>query len=247
MISLKTNQEIAVMEEGGRRLARVLAGVLKQVKPGVTKVILDQIAEKEIKNQEGLPSFKMVPDYHWSTCITINNEVVHGIPGNQEIKAGDIVGVDVGTFYQGFHTDVSWTMEVESNKKSQFLEAGQSALKKAIQEAQVGKYIGDISRIIQTVIEGAGYSPVRVLTGHGIGRKLHEDPAIPGFLQGGVNQTPKLRAGMTLAIEVIYNQGSPEVVLGDDGWTIFTKDGKISALFEQTVAITENGPLILTK
>jgi len=265
MIPVKSPKEIAIMVEGGEKLKLVLGKVMTLVKPGISTLELDKIAEKEMIALGGKSSFKMVPGYHWATCITLNNEVVHGIPKkNKIIKDGDSVGIDAGMYYKGFHTDTSWSIKVKSplqgKQKSltgqakvktdgdNFLEAGEKALTKAIEQVKPGNYVGDISLAIQKEIEGAGYSPVRVLTGHGVGRELHEEPMIPCFFQKGADRrkTPLLKEGMVLAIEVIYNLGSPEVVLTNDGWTIVTEDGKIAGLFEKTVAVIADGHLILT-
>lgn len=237
------------MKEGGQKLRCVLNAVLLAVQPGVSKLELDKIAEKEIKNQGGEPGFKKVPNYHWSTCLTVNNEVVHGIPNQDVLKSGDVLGIDLGLYFRGFNTDLAVTIIVgNSNRgKDRFLAVGKKALESAIKQTKPGNHVGDISLAIQEKIENAGYFPVKSLTGHGVGRELHEDPSIPCFLDKEVKKTPKLAEGMTLAIEVIYNQGTPELVLADDGWTIVTKDGKISSLFEETVAVTGNGPLILTR
>lgn len=251
MIPLKTRKEIAVMREGGKRLRWVLEQVLQKTKKGVKTKELDKQAEELITKQGGQPSFKMVPGYFWSTCISVNEVVVHGIPGERVLQEGDIVGLDMGMNFGGWHTDVATTVEVGRKKgeerRRKFLEAGRRALEAAIKKTIVGNFIGDLSLTIQGEIGAVGYSPVKVLTGHGVGRRLHEEPAIPCFLKGERKDSPKLKSGMTLAIEVIYNQGRPEVVLGEDGWTISTKDGKISGLFEETVAVTGDGPLILTR
>ena len=249
MIPRKTTKEIKIMREGGQRLRAVLKKVLSEVRPGVEKIHLERIGEKEIKKLGGKPSFMMVEGYSWATCLTVNNEVVHGIPNGQILKNGDILGVDVGIYFQGFHTDLATTVGVGkiSLGTQKFLSAGGKALRQAISKAKAGNFVGDLSVAIQKEIEGAGYHPVKVLTGHGVGKKLHEVPAIPCFLKGMVERTPKLAPGMTLAIEVIYNQGSDQVVMEEDGWTISTQDGKISGLFEETVAIMDDGPLILTK
>ncbi len=251
MIPLKTEEEIEIMREGGRRLARVFDQVLKEAKPGLKTKRLDEQAEALIKKEKGKPSFKMVPGYHWSTCININQGVVHGIPGGYRLKEGDLLSLDAGIFYQRFHTDKATTIVVGSGKwlvkSEEFLEAGKRALEKAIEMVRPGNYLGQISKVIEEEIKKAGFSPVRALTGHGVGRKLHEEPQIPCFFEGEVEKTPKLKKGMTLAIEIIYNLGLPEVVLTSDGWTIKTKDGKIAGLFEETVAVTAGGPLVLTR
>jgi len=248
VILIKNDKEVKIMAEGGKKLWEVLDAVLENLRPGMTTLQLDRIAEEKILSLEAKPSFKMVPGYHWTTCITLNDEVVHGIPGEKEIRARDVVGIDIGCYYQNFHTDKAVTVTVGENPpQAKFLQVGKMALEKAIEKARPGNYLGEISLTIQKIIETAGYSPVRVLTGHGVGRDLHEDPSIPCFLFGDVKKTLKLKAGMTLAIEVIYNQGSGDVVLRDDGWTIATQDGKISGLFEETVAVTTTGPLVLTR
>jgi len=253
MIPLKNDKEIQIMAEGGQKLGQILKTTLSFVKPGITTAELDKIAEEEIIKKGGKPSFKMVRGYHWASCITVNSEVVHGIPGKKKIMAGDNVGIDLGIYYKGFHTDTSWTILVpggeakKDKEKKKFLKAGKEALALAIQKARPGNYLGQISETIQTQIEGAGYHVVRELTGHGVGKSLHEDPCIPGFINGDIKKTIKIKKGMTLAIEIIYTFGKPDIVLEADGWTIATKDGKISALFEGTVAVGPNGPLILTK
>ena len=253
MIPLKTEKEIQVMAEGGQILSQILNKTLGFVKPGITKAELDKIAEEEIIKKGGKPSFKMVRGYHWASCITVNSEVVHGIPNKYKIMAGDVVGIDLGIFYKGFHTDTSWTILVpggkaeEDKEKKKFLKVGQEALSEAIKKVVIGNYIGQISQEIQSQIEANGYQVVRELTGHGVGKDLHEDPCIPGFIDGNIKKTIKIKPGMVLAVEIIYTLGKPDIVLEADGWTIATKDGKISALFEGTVAVGPNGPLILTK
>ncbi|MDP3954787.1 MAG: type I methionyl aminopeptidase [bacterium] len=250
MIQLKSPKEIKIMREGGRRLRSVLEKIVSEIRPGISKLKLEEIAVKEIEAQGGQASFKIVSGYKFATCLTINNEVVHGIPDKAILKDGDIIGIDVGLYYQGFHTDLATTIKVGKTKNAEidrFLEVGRATLNKAIKRAKVGSYVGDISLSIEEEIKGVGYKPVRVLTGHGVGRKLHEDPAIPCFLDQKREKTPKLKAGMTIAIEVIYNLGSPKVVLEDDDWTISTWDGKMSGLFEETVAVTKDGPLVLTR
>lgn len=231
------------MAEGGEKLAKIRDKVTRAVKPEVTGVELDKLADRLIAQMGGKPSFKMVPGYKWATCINVNDVVVHGVPDNYKIKAGDKVGIDLGIYYKGFHTDTSITV----GGPEKFLEVGRLGLKRAIAQAQIGKRVADISAAMQKTVEEAGYSVVRALTGHGIGRELHEEPAIPCFVLGNYGHSPKLIPGMVLAIEIMYNAGSSEVVYkNDDGWTIATKDGKISGLFEETVAITSCGPIVLT-
>ncbi len=251
MISIKTKVQIEVMKEGGKRLSWVLSQILKEVKPQVALWQLDKLAEKLIKKQGGQPSFKMVPGYQWTTCIDINEGVVHGIPGKYRLKENDLVSVDIGMFYRGFHTDMARTIRVKEQesrrvKSDEFLEVGEKALEKAIKAAKAGNRIGHISQAMEKEIRKAGFSPIEVLTGHGVGKKLHEGPPIPCLLMGKIKQTPLLKNGMTLAIEVIYSQGQPDVVLSHDGWTIKTADGKLAGLFEKTIMVGQGQPLVLT-
>lgn len=247
----KSAKEIALMAEGGQKLSEVLIEVLKKIRPGLSTLKVDSWVEEGISKAGGEPSFKKVRNYRYASCVGLNDEVVHSLPRiDKIIKEGDLVKVDLGLLWKGFHTDLSWTIEAYSDtpsvKNQDFLKAGREALKKAISVSKNGNRVGHISGAIQETVEKAGYNPVRVLTGHGIGKKLHEDPTVPCFLGEKIKGTPKLAVGMTLAIEVIYVESSPEVVLKEDGWTISTKDGKMSALFEETIAITKDGPLILT-
>lgn len=254
MIDIKTPEEIDKMRAGGKILSDVLWEVLRHVKPGVTEFDLDRLAEKLILERGGEPGFKKVPGYKHTICVSTNEVVVHGIPGSYMLKEGDVIGIDCGVFYKGFHTDMSQTIVVKSskfkvqNETKRFLENGERALQEAIKVAKPGNHIGHISKMIQDIVEKeGGYSVVRSLIGHGVGRKLHEEPEVPGFLRGSVEKTPKLVVGMTIAIEVIYNMGKSHVVYGnDDGWTISSADSSLSGVFERTVAITEGGPEVLT-
>lgn len=247
-IAIKNLEEIKIMAEGGQKLARVRDGLAMAVKVGMTPLQLDQLADKLIAKEGAKPSFKLVPGYHNATCICVNEEVVHGIPTDKrKFAAGDIVGIDVGIFYKGWHTDTATTVAV-NGKTNKFLDTGKLALKLAIEQAKVGKRVADISEAIQKTVEKPGYCAVRALTGHGVGRELHEEPAIPCFVIGKYEHSPKLVEGMVIAIEVMYNEGTSEVVYKDtDGWTIITADGRISGLFEETVAITKSGPQVLTQ
>lgn len=254
MVKLKSAEEVKIMAEGGRILAGILSQLKKQAVVGKSLLELNREAEEKILSVDGKPSFKMVPNYHFATCLCVNGVVVHGLPTDYRLKEGDILGIDIGLFYKGFHTDTAWTILIENQtvsnpdrqKKVQFLKTGEEALERAIKVVHQGKHIGDISRVIQETVEKAGYNVVRVLVGHGIGRKLHEDPQVPGFLNRVIEKTPPLKKGMTLAIEVIYNMGNTEVVYRDDGWTIATEDGSLSGLFEKTVAVMDEGPIVLT-
>ena len=245
---LKEANKNKAMQEGGAILSKIRRTIENAIAPGIKLIQLNELAEKRIEKAGGKPSFKMVPGYGFSTCITVNEGVVHGIPTKQKIRDGDLVSIDMGLYYQGFHTDAATTVIAgkPSRKDLKFLEVGKQALKKAIRKAIAGNYIGDISRAIQSTVESAGYTCSRTLTGHGIGGKLHEEPPVPCVLTEEIRKTPILKKGQTLAIEVIYTQGSHELSLEDDRWTLITKDGKKAALFEETVLITEKGPLVLT-
>lgn len=258
MIDIKTLEQIKVMQEGGKILAEVLQEVLENVRPDVTELEIDALANRLIREKGAEPAFKKVKGYNHATCISTNNVVVHGIPSDRKLRIGDVVGIDCGVFYKGLYTDMSETRRVSTvnkqqktnNKKDEidrFLETGKRALEEAIKVAKAGNRIGHISKTIQEIVEGQGYSVVRSLIGHGVGKKLHEDPEVPGFLNKKIEKTPLLKEGMTIAVEVIYNMGGFEVSYSNnDGWTIITSDGSISGLFERTIAIIENKPLILT-
>lgn len=236
------------MKKSGEMAASVMYKVLAVTIPEVSKAVLDKLALTEIKRLGGSPSFTTVPGYHWATCITVGEEVVHGVPNDYILKQNDLVSVDLGVKLSGFHTDMARTIYLGNPDPEikKFITTGETALRLAIAQAQPGNRIFQISTVIQKTVEGEGYSIVRELTGHGIGKKLHEDPPIPGFVtkDAGI----ELKVGMTLAIEVIYTMGASDVVMaGADGWTIASKDGSLSGLFEDTVAITKTGPVVLTK
>lgn len=250
MIDYKTKEEIELMKTGGHMLATVLGEVMDAIKPGVTELEVDQLAEKRIRELGGEPGFMKVEGYHHTICVSTNDVVVHGIPTEYAFKDGDLVGIDCGVFYKGFHTDMS-DSKIVGQKKDQavvkFLENGKKALDAGIEAAQFGNHIGHISKAIQDIVEKeGGYSVVRSLIGHGVGRELHEAPEVPGYLSRPIAKTPVLKEGMTIAVEVIYNMGKQDVVLDRDRWTIRTKDGKLAGLYERTIAITKEGPLMLT-
>mgnify|MGYP005840865327 FL=1 len=248
-IILKSEREMEVMREGGKKLAKIKAFLRKNIKPGVSAAEIEKLAERLIKEEKGKPSFKMVPGYRWATCVNVNHGVVHGIPTKEIIfRKGDVVSIDVGLFYKGFHTDTSFSVALEGNgKHKDFLDIGEKALDEGIRNCYPGKRIFDISQAIESVLRLKGYNPVRALVGHGIGRDLHEDPQIPCFVDGKREDSMILSEGSVLAIEVMYSYGNGEIQVEADGWTITTQDGKISALFEDTVAITKNGPIVLTR
>lgn len=237
------------MREGGKKLARVKEKLMKKVGEGVSAIEIEELACKLIEDEGAESSFKMVPRYRWATCVNVNEGVVHGIPNKQIIfKKGDIVSVDVGIYYKGFHTDTSFSIGVGiDHKKSRFLEAGKKAFEAALSKVVPGMRIFDISEAIEKSLENAGYTPIRALVGHGVGRELHEDPQIPCFTHDKRDDTPEISEGHVYAIEVMYAMGKPDVRTADDGWTIETRDGKISGLFEETVAAVKTGPEVLTR
>lgn len=250
-IQLKTPQEIDIMRKSGKILSETVWDVLHHAKPGISELELDQLAEKLIVQKGGEPGFKKVRGYHHTICAATNDVVVHGIPGPYKLKEGDIFGLDCGVILDGFNTDMSETIVVgkaKNQKVYRFLDIGKRALEEAIREVRPGNHIGDISATIQRIVEKeGGYGVTRELIGHGVGRKLHEDPPVPGYVTKRLEKTPLLVPGMVIAIEVIYNMGSHEIVFaGTDDWTIKSKDGSLSGLFERTVAVTDSGYEILT-
>lgn len=249
MVKAKQERELEFMRKSGRIAALALKKALSEVKVGVSEKEIDKIAEKEIYTQGGDLSYKTVPGYKWATCITVNEEVVHGIPTERKIREGDIVSIDLAASYNSWHTDCAWTVLVGSGKlegreKRRFLEVGKEALRLGIKEAVDGNTIGDIGVAIQGKVEGEGYHVVRALIGHGVGRSLHEEPEVPGYGRKGTGV--RLARGMTLAIEVIYAVGTPDVVLSADGWTYLSADGSLAGLFEMTVVVGKKEAKVLT-
>lgn len=255
MIDIKTDQEIAIMAQGGAKLGRIKNALAKAVKIGGNAAEIEDLAVSLIKKEGAEISFDKVPGYRWATCITVNEGLVHGIPVKSLVfKKGDVVSVDVGVLYKGFHTDASISVGLDvTPENKRFLNIGKQALERAISKARDGHYLYEISKAIEDTVEGAGYTTIKALVGHGVGRELHEDPQIPCFLPAGrhgvpgrVSDSPRLETGMTLAIEVMYAKGNDAVEVMPDGWTIAMQDGKISALFEETVAVTKAVPKVLT-
>lgn len=249
MITYKTAEELTVMAEGGRILRETLNETRAFIKPGVTTREIDDVAESLIRKAGAEPAFQRVEDYQWTTCICINDQVVHTPPSERKIKEGDIVTLDMGVFYKGFNTDKADTIAVGQTtpEVKKFLETGRNALNKALKQAKQGNYIGNISQSIGTDITEAGYWVIRNLTGHGVGKILHEDPLIPGVLSEKLKHTPKIEAGMALAIEVIYAESKTDFTEEEgDGWSLVTKNGSLAAMFEETVGVFENKTSILT-
>ncbi|WP_324717005.1 type I methionyl aminopeptidase [Carboxydochorda subterranea] len=246
MIVIKRPDELRRMREAGRVVARVLLEIEKRVRPGVTTGELDRFAEEFIRAAGGEPSFKGYRGYPASICTSVNEEVVHGIPSGRRLEEGDIVSVDVGVLLDGFHGDAARTFAVGEvdPRTRRLLEVTERALEAGIATAREGNRISDIGHAVQRVVEGAGFSVVRDFVGHGIGRQMHEDPQVPNF--GVPGRGPRLLRGMTIAIEPMVNAGAPDVTILEDHWTAVTVDGSRSAHFEHTVAISEDGPVILT-
>ncbi|MGP8049243.1 MAG: type I methionyl aminopeptidase [Desulfobaccales bacterium] len=247
MILLKSPRELVTMEVANRIVAEILAGVQERVRPGVETRELDELAEEMCRSRQVEPAFKGYRGYPSSICISINEEIVHGIPGARRIQAGDLVSLDFGVKYQGYYGDAAVTLavgEVEPRCRA-LMAATEEALYAGISQAQVGQHLTDISQAVQAVVEGAGFGVIREFVGHGIGRALHEDPQIPNF--GPPGRGPKLQAGMTLAIEPMTSLGGWQVRILQDGWTAVTQDGSCAAHFEHTVAVTAAGPLILSR
>jgi methionyl aminopeptidase len=245
-IVIKSAGELAVMRQAGRVVAVTLAALARQVRPGITTLELDRLAESTIRAQGATPSFKGYRGFPASVCVSVNEEVVHGIPGKRVLREGEIVSLDVGAIFEGMQGDAALTVPVGqvSTRMQTLMRVTQAALAAGIQEARVGNRLGDISAAIQKVAEGAGFSVVREYGGHGVGRSMHEDPHSPNWGQAGTGIL--LRAGMTLALEPMVNAGKYQVRVKSDNWTVVTVDGQPSAHFEHTVAITEGEPEILT-
>lgn len=250
MISIKTPQEIAYMQEGGRRLKLVMEEVMGRIQVGMSTNEIDKLATILLRQQGVGLSFTKVDGYKYATCICINEQIVHTEPSTRKIKNGDVVTIDIGAYYKGFHTDYATSCIVGTKKDKEivdFLRVGKSTLQKAIQQAKWGNRFGDISEVIGTEISNAGYFVIKQLTGHGVGRELHEDPFIPGYLNQPKQKTARIEEGMVFAIEVIYSMGTDEMVgEPDSDWSIITPDRSISACFEHTVAILNKNTVILT-
>lgn len=247
MIILKSKREIEIMREGGTILYNILCDLLKEVKEGVEPSYIDIIAEKLMESYNVKPAFKGYRGYPYSVCVSINDEVIHGFPIKEKVfKEGDVVSIDIGIIYEGYYSDMAYTVPVGDvdDKKRKLLETGEKILFQGISEVIIGNRIGNISNAIETNALKNGYSVVKDFIGHGIGRKLHEEPEVPNF--GSKDNGPILEDGMVIAIEPMICMGKGEVYVTNDGWTVKTKDREISVHFEHTVAITENGPLILT-
>ena len=247
MIILKKSSEIAMMREAGRILARTMRLVAESIVPGKsTPKVLDALAERLISEAGGIASYKGYRGYPAATCLSVNSTVVHGIPDDRVLEEGDIIGIDLGVIKDGWHADSCRTYPVGNiaPNAQKLLNVTQEALNQGIAQARVGKTIGDVASTIQRYVERNGFHVVRELVGHGIGRSLHESPSVPNF--GKPNKGPVIKEGLTICIEPMVNEGTHRVGYLDDGWTCFAADGKLSAHFEHTVAVTKDGPVILT-
>lgn len=241
-------QKQTLMFEGGAHLGTIKRELLAVVKAGVTPLEIDTLADQLIASYGDYPSFKTVRGYHHATCININDAVVHGIPSAVPFKAGDLVTIDVGLVHKGWHLDTSTTTQVPpvSNEISKFLQTGRDSVVAAIALALPGNSIYQVSEAMQKVIEGAGYNVIRDLTGHGVGKHLHEAPNIPCYTDPQTKNI-LIKPGQALAVEIMYSMGDYHLKTGTDGWTLYTVDGSLTAMFEESVFITETGYLVLTK
>lgn len=247
MIHIRSQREISLIHKSCQLVIEVFEIVEQLIKPGIETRIIDREVEKFIISKGARPAFKGYNGFPASACISVDNEVVHGIPGKRVLKQGEIVSIDIGVECEGFFGDSAKTYAVGkiSQEKKCLMRITLEALNQGVMQARIGKRISDISHTIQAIVESANFSVVRDLVGHGIGRKLHEEPQIPNY--GLPNSGPRLRSGMVLAIEPMVNMGDYEVQTSSDRWTVFTSDGLPSAHFEHTVVVTNDGPEILTK
>jgi len=248
MIVLKSRSELDKMRDAGKVVAEILALLKECIKPGVTTAELDRLAERECRKRGAKPAFKGYGGFPYSICASPDEQVVHGFPNAQPLSEGTILSVDFGVIYRGFYGDSAFTVPVGSidKQKRQLVEVTEKSLALAIEQVCCGGYLYDVARAVQTCVEAEGFSVVREFVGHGIGKGLHEEPQIPNFVPA-TGRGVQLIPGMTLAIEPMVNAGSPGVKILRDGWTAVTVDGQPSAHFEHTVAVTENGPEILTQ
>jgi methionyl aminopeptidase len=247
MIILKSQEEIEKIALSCRIVAKTLDYLRDKMNPGITTREIERLAEDFIRANNAMPAFKGYKGYPASICASVNNEVIHGIPSNRVLEEGDILGIDLGVYKDGFYGDAAYTFPVGKvdSEVERLLRVTEESLNIGIEKAREDNRVSDISHSIQKHIETNGFSVVRAFVGHGIGRNLHEDPQIPNF--GSPGRGPRLRSGMTLAIEPMVNEGGHEVVIIDDGWTAITLDGKLSAHFEHTILVTSDKPRILTK
>lgn len=246
MITIKSAREIELMRKSGKVTAKTLAALMRAVKPGMTTRELDRLAEQSIRSMGGIPTFKGYNGYPASICTSVNDEVVHGIPGDYVLKDGDLLSIDIGTTLEGYVSDSAVTVPVGtiSPEAERLMRVTQESLMLGIAQMVAGNHLSDIGHAVQEHAEASGYGVVRDLVGHGIGTKMHEEPQVPNF--GPKGQGIELRPGLVLAVEPMINQGGYPVRTLADGWTVVTADGKLAAHFEHTIAVTNDGPKILT-
>ncbi len=247
MVILRKPEEIEKIKASNIIVAQILKELREQVQAGITTLELDRYSEELARRKGAKPAFKGYRGYPFSLCISVNDEVVHGLPSQRVLAVGDLVSLDFGVSYKGYYGDAAITVAVgsASNEATRLIKVTEESLCLGIEEARIGNRLGDISAAVQEHVEKSGFSVVRDFVGHGIGRNLHEEPQIPNF--GKKGRGIELKAGMVLAIEPMVNAGAYMVKVLEDGWTVVTEDGKLSAHFEHSVAITENGPEILSK
>jgi methionyl aminopeptidase len=249
MIYLKTPEEIELMKEGGKILREVVDELIPSIDIGQSTLEIDKKAEELIKSKGAQPSFKTVKGYSWTTCIPVNEQAVHTPPSKRILQDGDLVTVDIGVLYKGFHTDYAYSKVVgtEDSNVTRFLEAGKKTLDAAIQKVHAGTYLGELGEFIYNEITKNGYFIMKELTGHGIGKNLHEDPYVLNFLDRPINKTYKIKPGFVFALEIIYSMGSEELAYEQgNSWSITSADKSLSACFEKTLAVTEEKTFILT-
>ncbi len=247
MVYLRDRREIEAIHTAARLVARTLDALAREIRPGVTTAELDRLAEAFIRSHGGRPAFKGYRGFPATICPSVNDEVVHAIPGPRRLAEGDLIGIDAGVEMEGYYGDSARTFPVGevSAEAKRLMEVTRAALLEGVAQARAGNRVGDISHAIQSYVEHHGFSVVRSLVGHGIGREMHEEPQVPNF--GPPDRGPRLMIGQVLAIEPMVNVGGAEVVTKKDGWTVVTKDGSLSAHFEHTVAVGPNGPEILSR
>ena len=245
-ITIKSTRELDLMREAGRVASHTKAVLMDAIRPGITSRELDALAEREIRSLGAVPSFKGLYGFPATVCASFNEEIVHGIPSRRRLEEGDIIGIDLGAVVGGFHSDTAFTVGVGiiDEDSQRLIDVTKESLSLAVEQTRVGRRVGDVGAVVETYAESLGYGVVRQYVGHGIGRALHEDPSVPNY--GTPGRGALLRAGMTIAIEPMLNMGTWDTRVLDDGWTVVTADGARSAHFEDTVAVTEDGPEVLT-
>jgi methionyl aminopeptidase len=246
VVALKSAREIEIMRRSGKITARVLTQLMKAARPGVTTGELDAMADRGIRERGGVPTFQGYHGFTGAICTSVNDEVVHGIPGSRVLRDGDLLSIDIGTTLEGYVSDSAVTVPIGtiSTAARRLLDVTQECLMIGIERMQKGRHVGDIGAAVQAHAERHGYGVVRELVGHGVGREMHEEPQVPNYGKAGSGMV--LRPGLVLAVEPMITQGAPGVQILEDGWTVVTADGKLAAHFEHTIAVTEEGPKILT-